>query len=74
MAHRTTVVIPDEDLEALGRASRSEGLSQSELIRKGIRLVTAPYRDRPTPKVGWLRLDEADRAFLLRDEFGDVDE
>ncbi len=73
MAKRTTVLIEDADLRALREASRSEGLSQSELIRKGIRLVTAPYRDRPAPSVGWLELTEAERAAIADDEFGDAD-
>lgn len=45
-------------LEANGRY----GTPQSELIRKGIRSVTAAYRKRARPVVGWLKLSKAARA------------
>lgn len=73
MARRTTVVLSSEDVLALQRASRAEGLSQSELIRKGIKAVTAPYRKRARPLVGWLKLSAAERAEIDRDEAGDYD-
>ena len=38
MAQRTTVVLTDEDEKALREASRREGVSQSELIRRGVRM------------------------------------
>lgn len=73
MARRTTVILSTEDELALQRASRDQGLSQSELIRKGIRAVTAAYRRRPRPLVGWLKLSAAERAEIDRDEPGDYD-
>ncbi|MCE7890661.1 MAG: ribbon-helix-helix protein, CopG family [Sorangiineae bacterium PRO1] len=38
----TTVRLDAEDVEALARA-RADGLSSSELIRRGLRLVAAKY-------------------------------
>lgn len=70
---RTTVVLQREEDEALRSASKAEGVSQSALIRRGIALVTAPYRRRPAPKTGWLRLSRREIEALLRDEFGDRD-
>ncbi|MGB5364927.1 MAG: ribbon-helix-helix domain-containing protein [Polyangiales bacterium] len=52
MALRTTVMLTDEDEQALREASRREGVSQSELIRRGVRMVTAAYRRRGGPSVG----------------------
>jgi len=73
MARRTTVVLSAEDAQALKRASQSEGLSQSELIRKGIRTVTAPYRRRSRPLVGWLKLSKAELEEIARESVGDYD-
>jgi Arc/MetJ-type ribon-helix-helix transcriptional regulator len=73
MANRTTVVLSDEDEQALREASRREGVSQSELIRRGVRMVTAAYRRRGGPSVGWLSLSGAEREALQADEFGDFD-
>ena len=44
MAHKlsTTVRLDAEDIEALARA-RADGLSTSDLVRKGLRLVAAKY-------------------------------
>lgn len=74
MDRRTTVLLSPEDDRALGEAARAEGVSQSELIRRGIALVTAPYRRGRKPSVGWLSLTKKERAALERDEFGDRDE
>lgn len=49
----TTVRLDGEDAEALGRA-RADGVSTSELIRRGLRVVAARYyrtKKRP-PSVG----------------------
>ena len=73
MANRTTVVLTDEDEQALREASRREGVSQSELIRRGVRMVTAAYRRRGGPSVGWLKLSRTERKSLEGDEFGDFD-
>ncbi len=73
MARRTTVVLTSEDEQALQRASRAEGVSQSELIRKGIRSVTAAYRPRSRPVFGWLKLSKSEREEISRDEVGDYD-
>ena len=73
MANRTTVVLTDEDEQALREASRREGVSQSELIRRGVRMVTAAYRRRGGVAVGWLKLSRAERKALEADAFGDFD-
>jgi hypothetical protein len=73
MALRTTVVLTDEDEQALREASRREGVSQSELIRRGVRMVTAAYRRRGGPSVGWLQLSPAERKALEAEAFGDFD-
>jgi Ribbon-helix-helix domain len=73
MARRTTVVLNAEDALALKRASKTEGLSQSELIRKGIRTVTAPYRRRARPLLGWLELSRKEREEIARDAPGDYE-
>lgn len=73
MARRTTVVLSAEDERALQRASRAEGVSQSELIRRGIALVARPHGRRAKPTVGWLELTPGEVSALLRDGFGDPD-
>jgi len=73
---RTTIVIPAEDERALQAAARAEGVSQSELIRRGIRAVTAAYRrNRPPPRTGLFRATKKEREDLLYglDRFGDPD-
>lgn len=72
-SRRTTIVIPVEDERALEQASRAEGVSQSELVRRGIRIVTAPYRRHTRPSVGWLSLTSKERKAVLDDRFGDAD-
>ncbi|HZA14370.1 MAG TPA: ribbon-helix-helix domain-containing protein [Myxococcaceae bacterium] len=72
-SRRTTIVLTDEDRRALKEASKREGLSQSELIRKGIRSVTAAYRRRRRVRTGWLRLTRAEKAEVLAEQFGDRD-
>src|SRR5262245_10739681 len=48
----TTVRLDPEDAEALARA-RADGLSSSELIRRGLRVVAARYyRNRRAPSTG----------------------
>ena len=48
----TTVRLDAEDVEALARA-RADGLSASDLIRQGLRVVAAKYyRDRRLPSTG----------------------
>jgi hypothetical protein len=73
MARRTTVVLQREDEEALRAASEAEGLSQSEIIRRGIAAVTAAYRRGHRPRVGWLQLSRRELAAIRRDRFGDRD-
>ncbi len=70
---RTTVVLDSEDEQALAKASRAEGLSQSALIRKGIRQVTAAYRSKERPRIGWLKLSEALRREIIAEDFTDSD-
>lgn len=72
MASRTTVILERSDEQALRRASRAEKVSQSELIRRGVRLVTAAYRGKG-PSVGWLKLSSSERQAIADDDFGDDD-
>jgi len=73
MQRRTTVLIGREDEDALRVASRAEGVSQSELIRRGIALVTSPFRRRRRPTVGWLRLSRREIDAILAEDFADRD-
>jgi hypothetical protein len=67
----TTVRLDAEDIEALARA-RADGLSTSELIRKGLRIVAAKYyrgRRRP-PSTGLFvstSIKLGDEAELFKD-------
>ena len=72
-SRRTTLILHAEEDAALRAASRAEGLSQSDLIRRGIALVTAPYRRHARPTTGWLRLTRREVEALLADGFGDAD-
>jgi hypothetical protein len=74
MASRTTVVLTKDDERALREASKREGVSQSELIRRGIRLVTAAYRPGRGPSTGWLVLRAKKRAEIEAEDIGDRDE
>ncbi|MFZ5469342.1 MAG: ribbon-helix-helix domain-containing protein [Myxococcota bacterium] len=70
-SRRTTVVLCPEDERALREASKREGLSQSELIRKGVRAVTAPYRRRAR---GWVADALCQGApEIINEQFGDID-
>lgn len=71
---RTTVVLDPEDERALREASKRAGVSQSDLIRRGIRTVTAAYRKRPRPLVGWLKLSPSERKEIVREQIGDPDQ
>ena len=44
----TTIRLDPEDLRALSRA-RKDGISSSELIRRGLRVAAAKYYDRRRP-------------------------
>ncbi len=67
------MVLDEEDERALREASKREGVSQSELIRRGIRMVTAPYRAGRGPSTGWLDLSDSERAEIAAESFGDND-
>jgi hypothetical protein len=73
MARRltTTVRLDPEDAEALARA-REDGLSPSDLIRKGLRQIASPYyRDRRAPSTGlFVSTDPnlGDEAELFKDK------
>ncbi len=67
MARRTTIVLTPEDELAIKRAAKAEGVTQSQIIRKGIRTVTAPYRRRVRPLMGWLKLSPEERAEIDAD-------
>ncbi len=64
----TTVRLDSEDLQALSRA-RKAGVSSSQLIRRGLRLVAARYyRGKRPPTTGLFvstdaKLGEDDEAF-----------
>ncbi len=73
MPRRTTVVLTEEDERALRRASKAEGVSQSELIRRGVRTVTSAYRRRGRPLTGWLELSADERAEILDEGAGDYE-
>ena len=73
-SRRTTVVLSSSDEKGLRMASRAEGVSQSELIRRGIRAVIAPYVARKRrPRLGWLKLDPATLLAIRADTFSDPD-
>ncbi len=67
------MVLTDDEQRALKRASKAEGLSQSQLIRKGIRTVTSAYRKRVKPLTGWLKLSRRELDEIRREKFGDYD-
>jgi len=73
MATRTTVVLDEDDERALREASKREGVSQSELIRRGIRMVTAAYRAGRGPSTGWLELSGSTRREIAAEKLGDPD-
>jgi Arc/MetJ-type ribon-helix-helix transcriptional regulator len=66
----TTVRLDEEDVRALKRA-RSAGLSASELIRKGLRVVASRYyAGRRPPSTGLFESTDAklgDESELFRD-------
>jgi hypothetical protein len=73
-SRRTTVVLTADDEKGLREASRKEGVSQSALIRRGIRSVIAPYVvRRRRPRLGWLKLSPAKVKEISTEEFGDRD-
>jgi len=72
-SRRTTVVLTDDEQEALRRASKAEGLSQSQLIRKGIHTVTSAYRKRVKPLTGWLKLSRRQLKEIRDEKVGDFD-
>ena len=47
-------------------ASKRAGVSQADLIRRGIRTVTAAYHRPPRPLVGWLKLSPSERKEIIR--------
>jgi hypothetical protein len=66
----TTVRLDPEDAEALTRAS-ADGLSASELIRRGLRVVASRYyRNRRPPSTGLFvstSIKLGDEGLLFRD-------
>jgi hypothetical protein len=49
---RTTVYLDEADKQKLAAVAAERGVSEAELIRQGIRMVTAAG-DRPRPRVGY---------------------
>jgi hypothetical protein len=73
-SRRTTVVLSSSDEKGLRLASKYEGVSQSELIRRGIKTVIAPYvARRRRPRLGWLKLDSKTMGAIGSDDFADPD-
>jgi hypothetical protein len=72
-SRRTTVVLSEEEQQALQRASKAEGLSQSQLIRRGIRSVTSAYRKRVKPMTGWLKLSKRQLKDIADEKLGDYE-
>ena len=71
--HKTTVYIPEDVKRALGRVAAARGVSEAELIREALRVLTSkttPPRPRlPLFRSGKPRLAErVDEALL---EFGE---
>ena len=63
---------PEEE-RALRAASRAEGVSQSELIRRGIRLVAGRHLAGTRPTTGWLQLNRDELDDIAAERFGDPD-
>jgi Arc/MetJ-type ribon-helix-helix transcriptional regulator len=64
---KTTVYLPDADMQALKAAARRRHQSEAELIREGVRLILAEVADRVLPAFGILdgdpvSADEIDAA------------
>lgn len=73
-SRRTTIILSEEEDRALREASRRQGVSQSELIRRGIRAVTSAYAARvKKPRTGWLELSADELAEIAAERFGDAD-
>ncbi len=76
MAHKrsTTVRLDAEDVEALARA-RADGLSASDLIRQGLRMVAAKYyRGRRRPPSTGLFVSTAAKLGEETELFKDLEE
>ncbi|MGH7966267.1 MAG: hypothetical protein ACRERD_31325 [Candidatus Binatia bacterium] len=76
MAHKlsTTVRLDAEDIEALARA-RADGLSTSDLMRKGLRVVAAKYyRGRRRPPSTGLFVSTSAKLGDETELFKDLDE
>lgn len=72
-SRRTTIILSPEDERLLQEASKREGISQSALIRKGIRAVTSAYRPKRRRLGGWLKLSASQRKEIVNEAFGDTD-
>ncbi|MCI0572982.1 MAG: ribbon-helix-helix protein, CopG family [Myxococcaceae bacterium] len=70
---RTTVILSPEEDRLLREASKREGISQSELIRRGIRTVTSGYVRRRKSRTGWLELTQREVREILSEDFRDLD-
>ena len=51
MAVKTSVYLDDEDKRRLEQVARTTGISEAELLRRGVRLVIA-QSPRPRPRLG----------------------
>jgi Arc/MetJ-type ribon-helix-helix transcriptional regulator len=58
---KTTVYLPDDLKAELGRAAKRSGVSEAELIREGIRLVST-QSSKPLPRVPLFKSGTPDLA------------
>ena len=58
---RTTVYLDEADKRRLAVLASSLGVSEAELIRRGVRLIVAGSR-RPRPRAGYARSADGRRA------------
>ncbi len=70
---RKNVILSEEEDRLLRETSKREGVSQSELIRRGIRAVTSGYVRRSRHRTGWLKLSSREVREILAEEVGDAD-
>ncbi len=63
---KTTVYLPDDLRARLAQAARGSGRSEAELIREGVRLVTAATAP-PRPRYPLFESDDPDFAHRTED-------
>ena len=58
---RTTVYLEETDKRRLAQLAASSGVSEAELIRRGVRMIVAEV-ERPRPHVGYARSTDGRRG------------